>query len=79
MKEDSTSTADTPTVHHPRKQKLWAETIKAMRLEPGIQRSELDSIAQNISQGVNLPFLSSPPYINYSNTKTVEEHSTAVL
>jgi len=49
-----------------------------MEAQPGADLAELQLIRSYITEGITLPFLSTPPPITYANTDTVIENEAAV-
>lgn len=68
----------TASVNGLRQQQVWLSTITEMEAQPGADLAELQLIRSYITEGITLPFLSTPPPITYANTDTVTENEAAV-
>jgi hypothetical protein len=72
------STTRAASVNGPVQQRLWLSTIEAMAALPNANHTELAEIRSHITDGVSLPFLTTPVAITYANTPAVGENADAV-
>lgn len=68
----------TPLVNGAEQQRHWLATIALMRAEPDADLVELSEIEAHVTEGISLPFLSSPDVASFANTPTVLEHEAVV-
>jgi hypothetical protein len=68
----------TASVNGLRQQQVWLSTLTEMEAQPGADLAELQLIRSYITEGITLPFLTTPTPIVYANTDTVKEHEAAV-
>ena len=69
------ATASAPNVLGAEQQRHWLATIARMRAQPGADLNELSDIEAHITQGVSLPFVSTPSTVAYDNTPAVAQHA----
>jgi hypothetical protein len=72
------STTRAASVNGDEQQRLWLSTIEAMAALPNANHAELAEIRSHITDGVSLPFLTTPVAITYANTPAVQENADAV-